>query len=103
MSSTIDPSIAEIVNIDSVALKETLPVTFHDPEGWKDNYELTVWNSEAKNTEYKMSGALVIDDKDITFNISPFEYDLKASKYYYEIWNVTTDQIEFKGDLIIRK
>ncbi|GEP52391.1 hypothetical protein FNO01nite_30630 [Flavobacterium noncentrifugens] len=103
MSFTIDPSIAEVVHIDSVAVNESLTVIYTNSEGWPGQYEVFVWNSSAKNTLYKMTGALTTDDKDMAFQVWPSKYDIKDGKFYYEIWNIDTNQIEFKGDLITRK
>lgn len=98
---TINPSIAAIVDIDSVGYTETVNVYFTAPVNWVGVFVLTVFNSSQKNTA-SVVDALTVVDKVITWKIEPKTQGIEDSKYY-EIYSANAKRIVFKGNLIIKK
>ena len=99
----IDPSIAAIVDINSVAYSENVNVYFNAVTPWLGTYEYKVWNSFQKNTAFAVTGAITINATLMTLKIDPGNQNLPADKYYYEISSSTDKRIVFKGELTITK
>lgn len=99
----IDPSIAVVVDINSVAFSENVNIYFNATANWIGTFEFKVWNSYQKNTAFAVNGAITIVTNLMTLNINPTVQNLPADKYYYEISSETTKRIIFKGELTITK
>ena len=99
----IDPSIAVEVNINPVSYNEDLNVYFKASENWTGSFECKIYNSYQKNSEKKVANPLVIVGDLMTFRIAPSVQGLDAGTYYYEIWQVETKRIYFKGQLNITR
>lgn len=99
----IDPSIAVVVDINSVAFAEIVNIYFNATANWIGAFNFKVWNSYQKNTAFAVNGAITIVDTLMTLNIDPGNQNLVADKYYYEISSVETNRIIFKGELTITK
>jgi len=100
-SVTLNPAGYGIVNIDSVGKLESIPVKYEVDGGWPDEYAVSVWNSDKKNT-------LVIENQELTkagnaliWQIEPEADGLAKGSYYYEIVNKTMKHREIIGDLKI--
>lgn len=102
---TINPSIASIVNIEGINKAEKVPVYFTASENWAGDYELKVYNSEAKNNEITNIGndALTVVGELMILTINAVEQQIAADAYYYEITSLTNKRVIFKGKLIINK
>lgn len=100
---TINPSIAAIVNIDPVGLKEIVPIYITATADWIGTYEFKVYNSDKKNTLISLTGAnpIAIENELMTLTIDPTAQGLTASVYYYEITKVEDKRVTFKGTLNI--
>jgi len=99
----IDPSIARVVNINPVGYNEHVEIKFTANENWTGNFEYTVYNSEAKNSNVKPTGALTIAGDLMTLIIEPSTQGLYVNSHYYEIVSVGTKRVVFKGILKIVK
>ena len=99
----IDPSIAAIIAIGNIAEDEVVDIIFTADEDWADEYGFTVFNSEAKNTALPLNSAIIKEGMVMTLTIAPKLNAIAPGKHYYEIFNTTTERIEFKGELNIKK
>lgn len=99
----IDPSIAVVVDINSIAFAEIVNIYFNATANWIGDFHFKVWNSYQKNTAFTINGAITIVNTLMTLNINPTVQNLPADKYYYEILSVDTNRIIFKGELTITK
>jgi len=99
----IDPSIARVVNINPVGYGEHVEIKFTANENWTGDFEYTVYNSEAKNSNVKPAGALPIVEKVMTLIIEPSTQGLYVNSHYYEIVSVSTKRVLIKGLLKIVK
>lgn len=99
----IDPSIAVVVDINSIAFSENVNIYFNATANWIGAFDFKVWNSYQKNTAFAVNGAITIVDTLMTLNIDPGNQNLVADKYYYEISSIDTNRIIFKGELTITK
>ena len=99
----IDPSIAVVVDINSVAHSENVNIYFNATANWIGAFDFKVWNSYQKNTAFAVHGAITIVATLMTVQIDPSNQNLVADKYYYEISSVDTNRIIFKGELTITK
>jgi hypothetical protein len=99
----IDPSIAVVVDINSIAFYENVNIYFNATLNWIGSFDFKVWNSYQKNTFFAVNGAITIVDTLMILKIDPSNQNLVAQNYYYEIMSVDTSRIIFKGDLIIVK
>lgn len=100
---TLDPSIATLLDIDSVSQDEHVNVNFTANENWTGDFEFVVYNSIAKNSFVKPSGALNISGKLMTLTLEPALQGLTVGAHYYEIVSLSTKRILFKGLLNIVK
>ncbi len=102
-SVTINPSIAAVVNINSVGYNEKAPIYFTATDNWVGTYEFKIWNPD-KNTSKDYTGTILTKaDNVITLTIEPKENAIQAGTYYYEIISVETKRVVFKGTLTITK
>jgi hypothetical protein len=99
----INPSIAAIVNINSVGYSELAYVYFKAATPWVGTFEYKVWNSFQKNIAITVANAIMVVGDLMTLKIDASNQSLPADKYYYEISSVDTKRIIFKGELIITK
>jgi hypothetical protein len=99
----INPSIAAIVNINSVAYSELAFVYFKATANWIGAFDYKVWNSYQKNTAIVVANAITIVDDLLTLKIDASNQSLPADKYYYEIFSIDAKRIIFKGELTITK
>lgn len=99
----INPSIAAIVNINSVGYSELAYVYFKAATPWIGTFEYKVWNSFQKNTAITVANAITVVGDLMTLEIDASNQNLPADKYYYEISSIDTKRIIFKGELIITK
>jgi hypothetical protein len=100
---TLNPSVANRVNIEPIYFGEKVFVYFKLEENWAGSYLFKLWNSEAKNTEFTISGALMVVDDLMTLKIEPTAMNLSAGKFYYEISNDTDKRLIFNGNITIKK
>ncbi len=99
---TLNPSIAAILNIDSVGKSEIVPVYFTADENWVGTYELKLYNSDKKNKVITTPDeALTVIDQIMTLNIDPTLWNIDAKNHYYEISKTESKRVIFKGDLNI--
>jgi hypothetical protein len=98
----IDPSIATILDIDSVAYNERVEIKLTASENWRGAFEFVVYNSAQKNRFVKPANALTIVDKIMTLVIEPAAQGLETTYNYYEIVS-TSKRVLFKGLLNIIK
>ena len=99
----INPSIAAVVNINSVGQSEQAFVYFKAAVAWVGLFEYKVWNSYQKNTPITIANAIEVIGDLITLKIDATSQNLPAEKYYYEISSIATKRIIFKGELTITK
>lgn len=99
----LDPSIATLLDIDSVAHGERVTVNFTASENWTGAFDFVVYNSVAKNSFVKPAGALTVVGKVMTLVLEPASQGLDVDKHYYEIVSTSTKRILFKGDLNVTK
>lgn len=99
----IDPSIAVVVDINSISFSEDVNIYFNATANWNGTFDFKVWNSYQKNTAFPVSGAITIVDNLLTLKINPSVQNLSPDKYYYEIYSVDTKRVLFKGELTITK
>ena len=99
----INPSIAVMVNINSVGHGELAYVYFKAATPWLGAFEYKVWNSFQKNTVLTVTNAITVVGDLMTLKIDASNQSLPADKYYYEILSVATQRILFKGELTITK
>ena len=99
----IDPSIAVVVDINSIAFAEIVNIYFNATANWTGFFGFKVWNSFQKNTEIAVNGAITIVGTLMTLQIDPCNQNLPPHKYYYEILSLDTNRILFKGELTITK
>lgn len=100
---TLDPSIATLLDIDSVAQGERVTVNFTANENWTGAFEFVVFNSAAKNSFVKPAGALTVVAMVMTLVVEPFVQSLDVGAHYYEIVSISTKRVLFKGLLKIIK
>lgn len=100
---TLDPSIATLLDIDSVAQDERVNINFTANENWTGEFEFIVYNSIAKNSFVKPIGALTIAGMIMTLVVEPVAQGLVVSSHYYEIVSISTKRVLFKGLLNIVK
>jgi hypothetical protein len=98
---TINPSIAAIVNIDSVGRKEVVPIYFTATADWTGTYEFKLYNSDKKNTTVALTGSnpIAVVDELMTLTVDPTVQGIVANTYYYEITKVEDKRVIFKGNL----
>lgn len=99
----LDPSIATLLDIDSVAHGERVTVNFTANENWTGSFEFVVYNSIAKNSFVKPVGALTVMSMVMTVVVEPSIQGLDVAAYYYEIVSTSTKRVLFKGLLNIIK
>lgn len=99
----INPSIAAIVNINSVGYTELAYIYFKAATPWLGTFEYKVWNSHQKNSSITIANALEVSGDLITLKIDASNQNLPADKYYYEISSIDFKRIVFKGELTITK
>jgi hypothetical protein len=100
---TIDPSIAVELDIDSLSLDERVEILFDAEADWIGNYEVKIYNSNAKNAMVSPSASLLINAKSMKWIIEPNQQNLSANTHYYEIYEAQTKRVIFKGKLVITK
>jgi hypothetical protein len=100
---TINPSIAVELDIDSIAHSEKVEINFSADVNWTGTYEVTIYNSQAKNTEVKPTGAIKMVDKVMTWTIEPKTQGIEPEPKYYEIVETQSKRLVFKGKLVITK
>lgn len=89
-----------------IGVKETITYTFNNIVTLSDTYQILISSSKNDRTAWQTiaEGAdLSRATNVLTWNIHFAHTDIQERKYYYEIRNVTNDQIEFKGDFIAIK
>ncbi len=94
---TINPSIAVIVDIETVFFGEELEVYFDAASNWLGSYDFRLYNSNVKNSEITNNCTLTIANKLMTLSIKGIE----KGTHYYEIWILPQKRIVFKGKLVI--
>lgn len=97
---TLSAGIAAIVNIDTLGVRELVPITFTGEADWTGTYEINVWDTAQKNNEV-WDGSPTVADNVMVWEINPDDWKVPAGVYYYEIFNTVTERIEFKGTLKI--
>ena len=102
-SNTIDLSIAAELHLLNVHLNEQVVVTFTADEDWEGDFEITIFNSPAKNSQKELTGAVVKQEKELRLTLDATAQGLDAGRHYYEIYNTLTKRVEFKGNLEIKK
>lgn len=100
---TLDPSIATLLDIDSVAQGERVTVNFTANENWTGAFDFVVFNSAAKNSFVEPAGALTVAAMVMSLVIEPVAQGLAVGQHYYEIVSSTTKRVLFKGLLNIIK
>lgn len=100
---TLNPSIAQILDIDPIAYNERVNVYFNADENWTGDFEFVVYNSAQKNRFVKPVDALTVVAKRMTLVIEPIAQGLTATANYYEIVSLSTKRVVFKGLLNIIK
>lgn len=99
---TINPSIAVIVNITPIGVKEIVPIYFAAEQNWAGSYELKLYNSDKKNSTVTPTGTpIAILTTIMTWTIDPTGQAIPVDNYYYEITHVESKRILFKGNLNI--
>ena len=99
----INPSIAAVVDINSIGMAENVNIYFNATSNWLGLFEFHVWNSDKKNTAFTVTGAITIVDTLMTLKIDPTNQNLHDDEYYYEISSLNDKRIIFKGKLVITK
>jgi hypothetical protein len=99
----INPSIAVIANINSVAQSELAFVYFKANANWIGSFDYKVWNSYQKNTAITINNAITVVGDLMSLKIDASNQNLPADKYYYEISSIDSKRIIFKGELTITK
>jgi hypothetical protein len=100
---TLNPSIATLLDIDSVGHGERVTVNFTANENWTGGFEFVVYNSIAKNSFVKPAGAITVVEKAMVLMIEPIEQVISVGAHYYEIVSISTKRVLFKGLLNIVK
>lgn len=100
---TLDPSIATVLDIDSVGYNERVAVNFTASENWSGDFEIVVYNSIAKNSFFKPVNAINVVGTVMTVTLEPIVQGLAVDAHYYEICSISTKRILFKGLLNITK
>ena len=96
----INPSVATTVNISPIIVgEENVPIVFTFEEEITDEFEVTVWNSNQKNEAIEDIAELTVADAVMTLELTP----TKAGTFYYEIMNITSNRVYFKGNITILK
>lgn len=99
----LDASIAAVLDITNIRHAEQVVITISADEAWQGTYELTLFNSRAKNSRQTIAGAVTVTDKDMLLTVEPVAQSIAAGSYWYEIYNTLTKRIEFMGDLKIER
>jgi hypothetical protein len=101
--TTLDPSIATILDIDPVGHEERVEIKFTASENWTGDFEFVVYDCAFKNSFVKPAGALVKADNLMTMIIEPSVQGLAVGSRYFEIFSLTAKRVLFKGLLNIIK
>jgi hypothetical protein len=99
----LDPSIAQVLDIDPIAYNERVNVYFNADEKWTGDFEFVVYNSAQKNRFIKPTNALAVVAKRMTLVIEPLAQSLEPNSHYYEIVSISAKRVIFKGLLNIIK
>jgi tRNA(Leu) C34 or U34 (ribose-2'-O)-methylase TrmL len=99
----LDPSIARIVNINPVGFNETRRVFFRASANFVGDFEFVVYDSSAKKTTLKPTGALAVVNDLMTLTLSPSSQGIAIQANYYEIFEKDSKSVIFKGLLNIVK
>ena len=92
-----------IVDISGVTESEVAQVFFDKETDWEGTYSLSIFDNETKSTEIELDDALNVATTRITWTISPDTQEVPTGLSYYEIKQVETKRIMFKGNLKISK
>ena len=96
----INPSVATTVNISPIIVgEENVPIIFTFDEEIEDEFEVQFWNSFQKNDEVTAIGALAVENAIITLELTP----TTSGIFYYEIMNITSNRVYFKGNITVLK
>ena len=112
---TINPSIAAIVEIDSIGKSEVVPIYFTAEENWTGTYTFKIWNSDKKNDEIEVPetftitvdeeeitvDTLKVQEKQMTLTIAPAKQNITEGSFYFEITHDQSNRIIFKGEKLI--
>ncbi len=102
MSKTfeINPSVATTVNINPIIVgEENVPIIFTFDEEIEDEFEVNFWNSFQKNDEVTAIGELIVENAMMTLELTPTDSGI----VYYEIMNITSNRVYFKGNITVLK
>lgn len=103
-STTLDTSIASIINIQNVGKSEVVIVDFNAIDGvWDGAYTFKLYDGKHKNDVVPTTGVITNDEAKITLSIDAENNSLEPGCYWYEVFNTTTKRVEFKGDLEIEE
>ena len=97
-------SLSDELNICGIHVKEKATINFESENDWEGSYELTFFNSRAKNTEILTEGDVVVDDllsNVLIMTINPDDQGLESGKYYFEIFDTNEERIIIKGHVTI--
>lgn len=97
----LDPSIATTIHIGPIAKRESVTIRFKATENWVGNFELSIFNSAAKNNTITAARFLPVVEKEFTLMIYPEGQSLSEGEHYYEIFNTDSKRIIAKGNLKI--
>ena len=92
------------LDICGIHLKEKATINFESENAWEGSYELTYFNSRAKNTEIQTNGAVLVHDlldNILIMTINPDDQGITDGKYYFEIFDNTEERIIIKGHITI--
>ena len=96
----INPSVAATVNINPIIVgEENVPIIFTFDEEITDEFEVTFWDSSQKNEVIEGIGGITVTDSIMTLELTP----AKSGIVYYEVMNLTTNRVYFKGNITILK
>lgn len=103
---TINPTIGAVLRIEPVFAKEHTLIRFRNKtQDWPGAYTVTVWNSDAKNTEHH-SAEIETTGPIMDWIIKPEEMGLpitgKPTDYYVEIFDTTINRIIFRAQVFIK-
>lgn len=106
MKKTNHFEVSVAINIDIFGIYKNESVSFNFKDNEKEyvgDFELTVYNSNKKNTEQKISDAIEIDGQNMLIKINPKEQKIEVGTNYYEIFNLSDKRLEFFGNLKIER